>query len=270
MLVDTTHPWIYPRAQGTSFHSGRPLVPVWSLVGPIDKRLGKQCGVFISVCEDVHGGDGVYEIVLQDPSKPSKVDAYFAGGDRAFTAIHLSCQVHWNGKPQWAVIEHDCDKGFPGFHSTTHVKSRKDADKLFAERIAAQGGKRVAAPKPWYRDVLAEIDRHHRLRGQKPQRVRMRVAIPPHAQAIGPGYGDPGYMFINGASHYVGGSPRYCQEEWDDLPDNPCSKQPMLHVVTLGRCDLGWSEILNDGDMGSLAFFVAPGDPFGAMSFSCH
>jgi hypothetical protein len=260
--------WLHPRAPATSYLSGRVLAPVMALVGPIDPRFGKHVGIYISACPT--GDDQVFEIAVQT-DKPSPVDAYF-GTNRFMHAIHLRMQVCYDGAASWAVTEHDVEQGTAGYYRTTHVKNRAEAEKLFAERIKnLDGTPKLARPPKWYGSVLEEIDHHHRRKTSKPQNLTLRAAYPPYTQSIGGDYLNPEQMLESyKVASYIGGTPRFCQESWEFIPKNPYSKRDLLHIVTLGSGHLGWTDFLNDGDLGSLAFFAAPGDPFGTLTFSCH
>ncbi|HEY5938001.1 MAG TPA: WGR domain-containing protein [Kofleriaceae bacterium] len=266
MLVDTPHPWLYPRPPSQSFATDFHLAPVCSIAGPIDPRFGKRTHIYISACPTSQ--DQVFEIVVQDPAKPSKVDAYTMFNDELRT-IHLTCQVSYDDGISWGVVEHRVPPDTNGHYKTTHVKNRAEAEKLFAAKLAEAYTVLPAAPK-WYRGVLEKIAHHHRGAGQKPKKVSLRTAMPAMSQSVSASWCNPSRNVEAAYSvGYIGGTPRFCQEEWDTIPKNPCGKGEPLHIITFGDGDVGSSPILNDGGGGSLAVFAAPGDPFGTLTFSC-
>ena len=270
---DTAHPYIHARPPATSFLSGRTMVPVFSLVGPLDARLGKTAGVYVNVCPQAmltpyH--EHVWEVLIQDPAKPSPIDHYFERSRGEFATLHLSMQVEsLDNSVRWAVIEHTGDRHTVGWYRTTHYKNRHAAEQAIAEKIAAlQGYKRVARLGPHYPKILAEIAAHHRVPNQKPATVKLRVAHAALSQSVA-GFGCAPSMLALKAVR-LGGTPHFVQEDWDYAPKNHCSKHPLLCIATVGRGDgPQWSDILNDGDAGAINIHAAPGDPFGTVSFSC-
>lgn len=273
---DTAHPYIYPRPPATSYLSKRTMVPVFSLVGPIDDRLGKRTGIFVNVCPQAMLSphiEHVWEVPVQDPAKKSTVDAYFEASSGAFASVHLSMQVETlDGDIVWAVIEHDGNKGTVGFYRTTHFKKRDLAEKAFHELVASKTGglKRVDRPGAHYLKILDEIVKHNRVPRQKPAKnIKLRVAHAAMIQSVhGSSYsiGDSslGYKLVR-----LGGVPHFCQEDWDFSPVLFGDK-PLYCVASVGRGDgPQWSDVLNDGDAGTINVYAAPGLPFGTVSFSC-
>lgn len=274
---DQTHPWIYPRVPATSFLSGRLMVPVFSLVGPLDARLGKTCGLYVSACPQAVLDpyiDSVLEVVVQDPARKSTVDAYFESSGGGFWTVHLSQQTDTiDSHTRWAVTEHTGNKGTVGWYRTAHVKTLAEAQKLYAEKVSGMSGsyKPVAKLGSWYTKILEEIDHHNRVPSQKPKRARLTQVHAAMLHGISESYSCPSRSFLSYDLEDVGGVPSFCQEDWDYLPKNPWSKGQLLALVSLGVSQSPlWSTVLNDGDAGTFNFFAAPGEPFGVASFSCH
>lgn len=274
---DMTHPWFYPRVPSTSFVSKRLMVPVFSLVGPLDPRLGKQTGIFVSVCPQgvvSPYAEPAYEVVVQDPARKSTVDAYFESPRGGFSTVHLSMQIETIGEATaWAVTEHTGDKGSVGFYRTTHYKSRGEAEKAFSEKSSALTGSynRVATLGGYYGKILDEITRHNRVTGQKPKTVKLRLAHGALVQSIAGAYATPSRNLLSYKLDDIGGPPRFCQEEWDFVPKNSWGKGSLFAIASVGDgSSPTWSEVLNDGDAGTINVYAAPGEPFGAVSFSCH
>lgn len=273
---DTTHPWFHARPPATSFESKRTMVPVFSLIGPLDPRLGARTGIYASVCPQALLDpymNHVWEVVVQDPAKPSTVDAYFESA-RGFWTIHLSLQIDTvDESTRWAVVEHSGDRGSPGWLRTQHLKSRAEAEKLLRERSRELTNryKRVAQLGPYHAKLLAEITRHHRVPGQKPATIKLRPAHAAMVQSVDAPYATPsGNVITRDKVVGLGGVPRFCQEDWDFLPHNPCGKGKLLTIATIERaCGPQWSNVLNDGDAGTFNVYAAPGEPFGTVSFSC-
>lgn len=270
---DTAHPYIHARPPATSFLSGRTMVPVFSLVGPLDPRLGKTAGVYVNVCPQamlLPYAEHVWELPIQTPGRPSTVDHYFQRSGGEFTTIHLSMQVEpIDTAVRWAIIEHTGDRTTIGWYRTTHFKTRDAAEQAIAEKISAlRGWQRVPKLGPHYPKILAEIAAHHRVPNQKPATVKLRVAHASLSQSVA-GYGCAPSMFALKAVR-LGGTPYFVQEDWDYAPKNHCSKHPLMCIATVGRGDgPQWSDVLNDGDAGAINIHAAPGDPFGTVSFSC-
>jgi hypothetical protein len=58
---------------------------------------------------------------------------------------------------------------------------------------------------------------------------------------------------------------------WDFVPPNPWGWGPLLAIASIGQGDSpAWSDVLNDGDAGTINIYAAPREPFGTVSFSCH
>jgi len=270
---DRAHPYIYPRPPATSFLSGRTMVPVFSLVGPLDARLGETAGVYVNVCPQAllrPYFEHVWEVLVQDPGKNSPVDHYFQRSGGEFATIHLSMQIETiDGAVRWAVLEHNGDRHTVGWYRTTHYKNRDAAEKAIADKISAlHGYQRVAKLGAHYPKILAEIAAHHRVPKQKPATVKLRVVHGPLSQSVA-GFGCAPSMLALKAVR-LGGTPHFVQEDWDYAPKNFSTRTPLMCIATVG-CGDGpqWSDILNDGDAGAINIYAAPGDPFGSVSFSC-
>jgi len=272
---DRTHPWIHPRPPSTSWVSNRLLVPVFSLVGPLDPRLGKDTGFY--VCVDPLGtgdpySEPVYEVYVQDRARRSTVDAYFEPPG-AFWSVHLSLQIDTiSDYARWAVTEHNGDKGTVGFYRTKHLATKKEAIQLYDARLAdlASRYRRVQRPGAHYSKVLEEIDRHARVKQQRPLTTKLARVHGAMAQGV-VGYTAASENLLSYKIAHIGGAPHFCQEEWDFTPKNHFGKGALLPIVSVQDGDEPlWSAVLNDGDAGTINFWAAPGEPLGTASFSCH
>ena len=270
---DSAHPYIYPRPPAVSFLSKRTMIPAFALVGPLDARLGKHTGVYVNVCPQALLDpyfEHVWEVLVQDPAKKSPVDAYFTGPGGSFATVHLSLQIETiGGAAVWALIEHNGDKSTVGWYRTTHFKTRDAAEKAYHDKLAAlRNFQRVDKLGPWYARILAEITKHHRVPNQKPATVKLRVAHAAMSQSVADNPFAPSDLALDAVR--IGGVPHFCQEDWDFAPKNIQSKSPLMCIVSVGRGDgPQWTAVLNDGDAGTINIYAAPGDPFGAVSFSC-
>jgi hypothetical protein len=172
----------------------------------------------------------------------------------------------------WALVEHHGDRTTVGFYTTTHFKTRAAAEKAYHDKIAAvqSGYKRVDKPADYYTSILDEITEHNRVPGQRPELHKLRVAHGPMTQGVHNATTAPSSLAISSKAARIGGVPTFCQDDWDYAPKNACSKTPLLPIFSIGRGDgPQWSDVVNDGDAGTINIYAAPGDPFGAVSFSC-
>lgn len=272
---DAQHPWFHLRPPAASFLSKRSMVPVFSLIGPIDARFGARTGFYVSVCPQATSDpyfEHVWEVVVQDPSKHSAIDHYFESS-RGFWTIHLSLQIEPIGEvARWAVVEHSGDRGSSGWVRTEHCKTRAEAEALIRERVRGLGERYQRVPQlgSYHAKVLADITRFHRLPRQRPAAVKLRHAHGPMVQSVDASYSTPSNNVLTRKVVWLGGTPRFCQEDWDYEPHNPCGKGNLLAIASVGRGEgPQWSNVLNDGDAGTINFYAAPGEPFGTVSFSC-
>ena len=273
---DVTHPWLLPRPPATSFVSQRLMIPVCALLGAIDPRLGKHTGIYVSACPQalLHPYfEHVWEIVVQDAGQRSPVGAHFEASNGRFSGFHLSMQQEpIMGGVGWALVEHHGDRTTVGFYTTTHFKTRAAAEKAYADKIAAvqSGYKRVDKPADYYTKILDEITRHNRVPGQKPARNKLRLVHAAMTQGVHSATMAPSNLGLSNRAVRIGGVPTFCQEDWDYAPKNAYSKTPLLPIFSIGRGDgPQWSDVVNDGDAGTINIYAAPGDPFGGVSFSC-
>lgn len=273
LTVDRTHPWRHPRPPSTSFVSGRLLVPVLSLVGTLDPSFGADTGVYLSACPlatiDPYI-DHVFEVLVQGAAPAGAVDRYFVS-QRGLWSLHLSLQVCQEAF-RYAITEHTCERGTPGFYRTHHVRTRKEADAVMAQRSAAIPRHYEPTTKipTWYPKVLAEIDHHARVRAQRPRSVRLRPVTEAFVQRVAGPYARPSSCFL-AEGDGVGGAPRFCQDDWDFIPRIPdVPRGAPRHLLSFGAGSPAFSEVLNDGDAGTFNLFAAPGHPFGTLHFACH
>jgi hypothetical protein len=273
---DRTHPWYFPRPPSTSYLSGRLLVPVFSLVGPLDSRLGRRTGVYVSACPQAvldPYKDHVFEVFVQDPSRKSPVDAYFVHPSGKFWSVHLSLQVSGiDGHLRWCITEHTGEPGTVGFLRSTHHGTQREAEKLFAARVKSIPWpyRPSKSPGPWHQAILREIDRYNRVRGQKALTLRMKAVHRTMVQTLSRQYFRLSANLLNPCLPTFGGAPVFCQEGADFSPPSPYGRTKALAVASFhGDALPAWSAVLNEGDVGVFNFWAFPGKPFGTASFSC-
>jgi hypothetical protein len=255
----------------------RVMVPTWSLVGPIDPRLGKRTHVLVSFCPG--GLDSPYceaaiEVVVQSSSSDAKPRAehYFMSGDGEYYVVATSRQ--WNpigSTAMYVLTEHYGNKGTPGTHRSRSFDKKKALDDALKELDLGGGFQPVKPSKlgKWYDGVLDEMHAFHRHPDAKPKTIKLAPAIPAMDLSTTP-YGWSRALFEE--NDCVGGNPAYTQSSADRVFPCPDCKTGMLFLFQAGSGTPWWSEMINDGDAGSFQFFACPKcrGPFGFALFECH
>jgi hypothetical protein len=134
--------------------------------------------------------------------------------------------------------------------------------KLAKERFVGVTAKQLGG---WYGQVVADLHRANRLKGQKPRSLALAPAIAPFVEsrrsfdaAAGVDLG----FALPREPLQIGGVPR---AGGDAIPKNPLSRDPMVHLLSLKEGDLGWSKVLNDAD-GALHVYATHVEPFGVVT----